>query len=158
MVKKRDDNILLGLRHLLPHLSRGQGWEEKLDLHSIFVHWDELLDTETASHCRPQKIVQNVLWIEAENAAWLQQFQFQTVYILDTLNKSLRLSRLKKLRFYVAEKPFPQKDEVEPPLRYVQPHTRDVALFEEQIASIPDTEVRESLLRFWYISQACKKE
>ncbi len=146
------------MQQLLPSLSRGQGWEEKLDLHSIFVRWDELLDEETASHCRPQKIVQNVLWIEAENAAWLQQFQFQTVYILDTLNRSLRLSRLKKLRFYVAEKPFPKKEEVEAPLRYVPPPAVDVALFEEQIASIPDAEIRESLLRFWYLSQACKKE
>lgn len=157
-VKSRDKKNLQGLLHLLPALSRHQGWEEKLDLHSIFVHWEELLDDDMVSHSQPQKIVKNVLWIEVENSAWLQQFQFQTVLILELLNKSLRLSKLRGLRFYVAEKAYTKADDPEPSLHYVRPPAEDVAAFEEQIASISDEESKESLLRFWYLSQACKKE
>ncbi len=149
---------LEGLALLLPQLSRQRGWEEQLDLHSIFLNWSEILDKEIAEHCRPLKIVKKQLWIEVENSAWMQQFQYQTVFILDMLNKSLKRTRLQGLRFCVAEKREGDGEEAEPVLRYVQPPPEDIAAFESCTESIPDKAVRESLIRFWYLSQACKKE
>ncbi len=149
---------LEGLALLLPQLSRQRGWEEQLDLHSIFVNWEDLLDKEISGHCRPLKIVKKVLWIEVENSAWMQQFQYQTVFILDELNKSLKRTRLQGLRFCVAEKKEGDEAEAEPVLRYVQPAPEDVAAFESCTESIPDKDVRDALLRFWYLSQACKRE
>ena len=147
---------LQGLAALLPQLSKQKNWEEQLDLHSIFLHWDELLDSDITDHCQPLKIVKKVLWLEVENSAWLQQFQFQTVLLLDILNKSLRISTLDGLRFCLAEKERDHKSQKEPVLRYVQPPAKDVAAFERQVESISDKDVRESLVRFWYLSQACK--
>jgi predicted nucleic acid-binding Zn ribbon protein len=155
---KKNSKSLQGLETLLPQLSQQHGWEEQLDLHSIFVHWHELVDGETAKHCQPLKIVKKVLWLEVENSAWLQQLQFQTVVLLDIFNKSLRRSRLKGLRFVVAEKEKQEEEKEEPSLRYVQPPARDIAAFEKQAGSIPDKDVRDALVRFWYLSQACKKE
>jgi hypothetical protein len=91
-----------GINALLLRLSQQQGWEVQLDLHSIFVNWQELLSSDITDHCQPLKIVKKVLWVEAENSVWLQQFQFQTVLLLEILNKSLRLSKLTGLRFCVA--------------------------------------------------------
>jgi Dna[CI] antecedent, DciA len=156
MVKKK--NSLSGLAALLPQLSRHRGWEEQLDLHSIFVRWHELLDSEITDHCQPLKIVKNVLWVEAENSAWLQQFQFQTVFLLEILNKSLRISTLEGLRFCLAEKEKNEENKKGQILRYVQPPAKDVAAFERQVESIADKDVRDSLVRFWYLSQACRKE
>lgn len=155
---KKNANVLQGLGNLLPQLSQQRGWEEQLDLHSIFVRWDELLDCEITEHCQPLKIVKKVLWVEVENSAWLQQFQFQTVLILDILNKSLRIARLKGLRFCVAEKERHAKKKDEPTLRYVQPSPEDIADFAQQTGSIPDKDVRDALMRFWYLSKACRKE
>ena len=147
-----------GLAGLLPQLSQQRGWEEQLDLHSIFIRWYELIDRETAAHCKPLKIIKKVLWVEVENSAWLQQLQFQTVILLEVLNKSLRISQLKGLRFCVAEKERDEKEKSEPTLRYVQPLAKDIAAFEQQVMSIPDKDVRDALVRFWYLSQACRKE
>ena len=147
MVKKK--NSLSGLAALLPQLSRHRGWEEQLDLHSLFLRWHELLDSEISDHCQPLKIVKKVLWVEVENSAWLQQFQFQTVLILEILNKSLRISTLEGLRFCVAEKERDAENRDEPILRYVQPPAKDVAAFERQVESIADKDVRESLVHFW---------
>ena len=156
MIKKK--NTLDGLATLLPQLSRHHGWEEQLDLHSLFLHWHELLDSEITDHCQPLKIVKKVLWVEVENSAWLQQYQFQTVLLLEILNKSLRISTLEGLRFCVAEKEKDDGIQDAPVLRYVQPPAKDVAAFERQVESISDKDVRESLVRFWYLSQACRKE
>ncbi len=100
---KKKKATLEGLNNLLPHLSRQRGWEEQLDLHTVFVNWDALLDQDTVDHCQPLKIVKKVLWVEVENSAWLQQLQFQTVQLLAILNQSLKKSQLLGLRFCVAE-------------------------------------------------------
>jgi len=155
---KKNSNQLQGLENLLPQLSQQRGWEEQLDLHSIFVRWHELVDSEMAEHCQPLKIVKKVLWLEVENSAWLQQLQFQTVLLLDILNKSLRLSKLKGLRFCVAEKERCKEEKNEPSLRYVQPPARDIAAFKQQAGSISDKDARDALVRFWYLSRACRKE
>ncbi len=157
-MKKRSKDSLQGLDRVLPQLSQQRGWEEQLDLHSIFIRWHELIDRETAAHCQPLKIVKKVLWVEVENSAWLQQLQFQTVVLLKILNKSLRISRLKGLRFCVAEKEKHEKAKSESSLCYVQPPARDIAAFEQQVMSIPDKDARDALVRFWYLSQACRKE
>ena len=158
MVIRKNNNSLLGLENLLPQLSQQHGWEEQLDLHSIFVNWHELLENDITDHCQPLKIVKKVLWVEVENSAWLQQMQFQTVLLLDILNKSLHLSKLKGLRFCVEEEQRQIAKKSESSLSYVQPPAKDVANFEQQAGVIPDKEVRDALVRFWYISQACRKE
>lgn len=147
-----------GLALLLPQITRQRGWEEQLDLHSIFVNWQDLVDEDMAAHCRPLKIVKRVLWLEAENSAWLQQFQYQTVFTLERLNNSLKKSRLKGLRFCVAEKPVDDAGNSEPVLSYVRPSDDDIAAFESCVGSISDKAVRDALLRFWYLSKACRKE
>lgn len=155
---KKDNKQLQGLVNLLPQLSKHRGWEEQLDMHSLFVRWSELVDRDVSMHCKPLKIIKKVLWVEVENSAWLQQLQFQTVPLLDILNNALHISRLEGLRFCVAEREQVEKVETGPVLRYVPPPAEDLAAFERQVESIPDKEVREALIRFWYLSQACKKE
>ncbi len=155
-MQKKEDKDLQGLAHFLPKLSKQQGWQVQLDLHSVFIHWHRLLESEISSHCRPLKIVRKELWIEVENSAWLQQFQYQSNTILETLNNSLQLSKLKGLRFFVAEKAVEQGI-ASKPRRYEPPSTEKVESFEKQIASIKDESSREALLRFWYLLQACKQ-
>ena len=155
-MKREEKKTLQGLGDLLPQLSQQRGWKEQLDMHSLFLRWEDLLDRETAKHCRPLKIVRKVLWVEVENSAWLQQYQFQSQFFLETLNKSLHLSKLKGLRFCVAEKEF-EEEQPEAPLRYVQPSAKEQAHFEEQLSTISDENSREALLRFWYLSKACQR-
>ena len=157
-IMKKNSNSLLGLNGLLPQISQQRGWEEQLDLHSIFVNWHELLDSDITDHCQPLKIVKKVLWVEVENSSWLQQLQFQTVLLLDIINKSLSLSKLKGLRFCIGEEQRQAVRKPESSLSYVQPPANDVANFEQQAGVIPDKEVRDALVHFWYISQACRKE
>ncbi len=156
-MRERNNKLLQELKNVLPHISQQWGWEEQLDLHSVFVRWHELLGCEITQHCQPLKIVKKVLWVEVENSAWLQQFQFQTVVLLDILNNSLRISKIKGLRFVLAEKEIGEEDINETGLRYVQPSPQDIAAFEQQAGSIPDKDARDALVRFWYLSKACKK-
>ncbi len=74
----------------MPGVLRDRGWEAKVELHSIFPKWKQVVDETTAEHTEPLKIVKGTLWVEVENSAWLQQFQFQKVFLLKAINTLLK--------------------------------------------------------------------
>ncbi len=141
----------------LPEIMRDKGWERKLDQHRVFIDWQSLVDETTAAHSRPLKVVKDVLWLEVENSSWMQQLQYQKFFLLQTLNEYLKISRFSDIRFVVEEKKKEAVVKKEKSIRFVPPSTADVERFKEQISFIEDEQIRESLMRLWYLSQACRK-
>ena len=142
----------------LPVIMRDKGWEYKLDQHRVFDDWQGLVDEETGAHSSPLKVVKDVLWVEVENSSWMQQLQYQKYYLLETLNRYLKRAHFSDIRFVVASE---KKDTVvkkEPKIRFVPPSPTEVERFKQQITFIEDGQIRESLMRLWYLSQACRKE
>ncbi len=143
----------------LPGIMRDKGWEAKLDQHRVFIDWEHLVDETTATHCRPLKVVKDVLWLEVENSSWMQQFQYQKFFLLETLNSYLKIAHFSDIRFVVEEK---KKEEAAPKkeqsIRFIAPSPEKVERFKTQISCIADEPTRESLLRLWYLSQACRRD
>ena len=77
---------------------RDKDWETKFDQHRVFLVWSEIVDSETGAHARPLKIVNDVLWVEVDNSAWVQQLQFKKLELLDLLNHHLRVSYFTDIR------------------------------------------------------------
>ncbi len=142
----------------LPGLMRDKGWEEKLDQHRVFIDWEALVDQTTAAHCRPLKVVKDVLWLEVDNSSWMQQFQYQKFFLLETLNNYLKRAHFSDIRFVVEEKKKEAAPKQEQSIRFVAPSPEKVERFKKQISFIADEPIRESLLRLWYLSQACRKD
>lgn len=155
-MKNNGPNDPQNVASLLSGITNKQGWRQQLDIHSIFLHWEKLVDTSTSTHARPLKIVHNVLWLEISNSAWMQQFQFQKIHLLEILNKSLRLSRLEDIRFTLSN----SLKTVEPDkkrVHFVQPSPAAQESFQKQIAIIGDEKIRDSLMSLWYLSHSCQK-
>ena len=140
---------------LLARITNEQGWRQQLDTHSLFLHWDKLVDKTTSTHVRPLKIVGNVLWLEVANSAWMQQLQFQKIQLLELVNKSLRLSRLEDIRFTLSDnKPEARS---KPTVHFIQPNPAAQDSFQKQIAGIEDEKIREALMSLWYQSHSCQR-
>lgn len=143
---------------VLPDVVRHKGWDVKLDMHSFFPVWDKVVGEEVAGCSRPLKIVRNVLWLEVENSTWMQQLQFEKSRMLDDINATLKISRIKDIKFLL-----PRRCE-EPPVRkqpeivFVPPDPEELRKFEEQVGVIEDEAIREALIRLWYLSKACKRK
>lgn len=142
----------------LPEIMRDKGWERKLDQHRVFIDWQSLVDETTAAHSQPLKVVKDVLWLEVENSSWMQQLQYQKFYLLETLNQYLKISRFSDIRFTVEEKKKKVAVKKEKSIRFVPPSLADVEKFKKQISFIEDEKIKDSLLRLWYLSQACRKD
>lgn len=137
---------------------RDKDWEKKFDQHRIFHKWTDLVDRETAGCSRPLKVVQDVLWVEVENSAWLQQLQFKKLQLLEDLNDYLRVSYFTDIRFTVVAQSTTTEQEEDKRPRMVPPSGEEIEQFEKQVASIEDEETRQALIRLWYVSQAVRRD
>lgn len=141
---------------VLPSVVRHKGWDVKLDMHSFFPIWEKVVGREIASCSRPLKIVKQTLLLEVANSAWIQQLQFDKAQILENINATLKLSRLKDIRFVL-----PQEDEEdkrrEEKISFISPDPEILQKFESQAALIEDDASREALVRLWYLSKACRR-
>jgi hypothetical protein len=137
---------------------RDKDWDKKFDQHRVFLAWSELVDQETAAHARPLKIVKDVLWVEVDNSAWVQQLQFKKLELLDQLNDHLRVSYFTDIRFTVGDAVKTDEKKQTPAPRMVPPSEEEIKRFKNQIEFIEDEEIREAMTRLWYVSQAVRRD
>jgi len=143
---------------VLPEVARHQGWAAKLDMHSFFPKWAEIVGDEVAEYSRPLKIVKDVLWLEVESSTWMQQLQFEKVQILEDVNATLKISQLKDIKFVLARGGEETAGYQLPELSYEPPDPGELKKFEDQVSVIEDDGIRDSLVRLWYLAKACKRK
>lgn len=143
---------------VLPDLARDQGWDIQLDKHSVFLHWEQLVEEEISHHARPLKIERSTLWLEVENSSWLQQLQYAKLEILEALNRSLQLSSLRDIKMVLPKQEWMPHGHPPPEVVFVRPTAAQIESFERQAECIADTSCREALIQFWYLAQACKRK
>jgi hypothetical protein len=117
-----------------------------------------LVDPDTAAHSRPLKVVKDVLVLEVDNSAWMQQLRFQKLHLLELLNSQLGIARFSDIRFTLRGKEPEQQGRPAATVRFEPPPADQVAAFKEQIEIIEDEASRESLLRLWYLAHACRRD
>ena len=141
---------------VLPEVARHQGWDVKLDMHSFFPKWKSIVGGDIAECSRPLKIVKDTLWLEVENSTWMQQLQFEKLRILEAINATLKLSRVRDIRFVLPHENERQDQQNGPVISYMPPDTKELEKFEEQVSVIEDEASRQALVRLWYLAKSCK--
>lgn len=63
------------LRELIAQLVKLRGWERPAAEARIFGMWGEIVGADLAAHCRPVKLTDGELTIEAESTAWATQIR-----------------------------------------------------------------------------------
>lgn len=66
----------------LDRLLAGLGAPPAPVLTRIGEHWEELVGTVAAEHCRPGRLVDGCLHVEVDGAAWASQFRWQQQAVL----------------------------------------------------------------------------
>lgn len=142
---------------VLPDLLLHKGWQTKLDMHSFFPKWNKVVNENVAGCSRPIKIVKDVLWLEVENSTWMQQLQYEKFQILDDINATLRRSRIRDIKFVLPAEREKKINYELPPVSFISPDQEALRKFEKQASVIKDDAIRESLVRLWYLSKACRR-
>lgn len=147
-----------GLAATFAGIVRDKDWEKKFDQHRVFLNWEDVVDAETAACSRPLKVVNDVLWVEVENSAWAQQLQFKKLQLLEDLNDFLRVSYYADIRFTVGMSAEPLEKAVEKRPRMVPPAAEEIEKFEKQIDFIEDENIKQAMIRLWYVSRAVRRD
>ena len=151
--KRSVDDILQGLIRI-------NGWQKQLDLYSIFSKWSELVAGDISEHARPVKIERDVLWLEVENSSWMAEFSYYKLDILERVNDSLSLGRIRDVKMALPKKGrrfIPAKPATGPKVIFESLDPELVEAFERKTSFIADEDCRQSLMNFWYIANACKR-
>lgn len=63
------------LAAVLGHLVKARGWQRPAAEAKIFGEWERVVGADVAAHCKPVKLEQGELTIEAESTAWATQLR-----------------------------------------------------------------------------------
>jgi predicted nucleic acid-binding Zn ribbon protein len=60
---------------VLSRLVKSRGWEQPAAEGAVFGAWDRVVGADIASHCKPIKLAEGELTVEAESTAWATQLR-----------------------------------------------------------------------------------
>ncbi len=152
--KKKTGGDIAGV---LPDIVRHKGWQVKLEQHSFFPVWEDVVGEDLAGCSRPLKVVKNVLWLEVANSTWMQQLQFEKRRILEAVNARLSRSTIKDIRFMLAGDEHDEEPQKQPGVTFVPPDPEKLRKFEQQVSCIEDETTRDGLVRLWYLTKSCRR-
>ncbi|MEJ2057962.1 MAG: hypothetical protein P8X39_09020, partial [Desulfofustis sp.] len=84
--------------------------------------------------------------------------QFKKLQLLEDLNDFLRVSYYADIRFTVGHSAEPLKKSEGKRSRLVPPAAEEVEKFEKQIDFIEDENIKEAMIRLWYVSRAVRRD
>ncbi len=146
------------LTRVIPGVVNAKGWAMKLDMHSFFPIWEKVVTGNAVTCSRPLKIVKDILWLEVENSTWMQQLQFEKMQILDEINATLKISRIRDIKFVLPQDDAPPPSGNTGKITFKPPDPEALIKFEKQVSVIEDDAIRDALVRLWYLSKACRRD
>lgn len=158
-----------GLEDLIPDLIARKSWQARLQLHQVFIFWDDVVGPDIARRAQPQVIKGTVLWVGVSDSAWMQQLQFETQYLMETINARLvttteefgeeknQSARGQREKLYLTgmrlsldpsvARQTQKKQDIQLPLPAVD--QARLLEFTGMLSSISDLDLKQSMIRVW---------
>jgi predicted nucleic acid-binding Zn ribbon protein len=85
---------------LLAKLIKARGWQRPAAEATVFGDWAKVVGAEVASHCRPVKLEDGELTIEAESTAWATQLRLLGTKLLARIAAQVGHNLVTRLRIH----------------------------------------------------------
>lgn len=134
---------------ILRSLLAGKKWQRRIELHQVFLFWQEAVGEGIAAHAEPEVIRGTVLWIKVSDSVWMQQLHLQKMLLLEELNARLAGDKLTDLRFHLdVDAGTPPKKPAKKGRRRVRTSAPPPEL-ERMIGLMESQEMQEAMRRLW---------
>jgi len=151
MIRGDRENRMERLGEILIQSLKRLNLAGRLTEYSVWPIWDETVGPTIARHAQPEKIRRGTLLVKVSAPTWMQQLQYMKDMIAEKLNQRLGKEVVKNIFFVVGKvetKGPPPKHEQSQATSRSQPESKS-RLDEEQLRSIRDPEIRQSLQRLF---------
>ncbi|WP_456243826.1 DciA family protein [Longispora urticae] len=85
---------------LLGKLIKDRGWQKPNAEAKVFGSWEKVVGPDIAAHCRPVKLDDGELTVEAESTAWATQLRLMTARLLAQIAKEIGHNVVKRLNIH----------------------------------------------------------
>lgn len=134
---------------ILRSLLVGKKWQKRIDLHQVFLFWQEVVGDGIAAHAEPEVIRGTVLWIKVSDSVWMQQLHLQKVLLLEKLNSRLHGDKLSDLRFHLDVNSGTRPEEPKPARKRTAKSVPPPPELENMIGLLESKDMQEALRRLW---------
>ena len=135
---------------LVAHLLKGLGLEERLNQYKALVIWKDVVGPQIAARTRPVRIRNDILEINVDQPAWMQQLQLMKPKILFQLNHQLDKATIKDLylkRGKIDTSPF-KKSEPPPAWRMIKLDADEKRQVGELLSCIEDDGLKAEMDKY----------
>ena len=135
---------------LVDKLLHGLGLDERLHQYKALIIWNDVVGPQIAARTRPVRIRENILEINVDQPAWMQQLQLMKPKILSRLNAELGEATIKHLYLKHGKVDVHPDKPVEPPpaWRMVKLDDKEKKQVEDLLSAVKDTELRDEMEKF----------
>lgn len=81
------------------------GWQTDLAVHSVFGRWDQIVGSEVARHCMPERYADDQLTVRADSTTWATQMRLLAADVVRRLNAELGDGTVARIRVLGPEAP-----------------------------------------------------
>jgi predicted nucleic acid-binding Zn ribbon protein len=85
---------------VLDKLVKSRGWQRPAAEATVFGAWERVVGSDVASHCRPVKLTEGELTIEAESTAWATQLRLLAARLLIQIASQVGPNVVKRLHIH----------------------------------------------------------
>jgi predicted nucleic acid-binding Zn ribbon protein len=85
---------------VLAKLVKARGWQRPAAEATVFGDWSKVVGPELASHCRPVKLEDGELTVEAESTAWATQLRLLAAKLLVQIGRQVGHNVVTKLHIH----------------------------------------------------------
>lgn len=145
---KMKEPVLAG--DLVDKLLHGLGLDERLHQYKALIVWNDVVGPQIAARTRPIRIRDNILEINVDQPAWMQQLQLMKPKILASLNAELGKTTIRDLYLKHGKVNVHPDKPVEPPpaWRMVQLDSNEKQQIEDLLSAVQNTELKDEMEKF----------
>jgi predicted nucleic acid-binding Zn ribbon protein len=85
---------------VLAKLIKSRGWQQPAAEGAVFGAWERVVGADLAAHCRPVKLADAELTVEAESTAWATQLRLLSGRLLGQIAREVGPNVVKKLHIH----------------------------------------------------------
>ena len=85
---------------LIDQFIQSIGIGEKIEENFAIAHWDRVVGKEISEQTEPYKIADGILFVKVSDPSWRNELQFFKNEIINKLNKILKNTVVKDIKFY----------------------------------------------------------
>jgi predicted nucleic acid-binding Zn ribbon protein len=82
----------------LDKLAATLGLTDIASIQALFVDWEEIVGSQLAAHCKPKRLSEGVLTVEASDQQWATELQWMTSLLIERCCEALGDGAVRQVR------------------------------------------------------------